>query len=762
MVKKITNYSVLILICISLSLLLFQAPVSKLFSYFNIQVLDSVAYAQTTYRIFTVTPVTDTTVNSTNPGAAIDDAGYVYVTYEEGTSYVDFKLSTNNGTSFGTAAHVGTGLGRYPRVAIDNVQEAYVVYTHLEGSNYFPRGFKSIHPGSIYTFSKILDATTTGLQGAKSPCYCDIAVENVGGTDNVFVVFGDNDTDAQEDWNIYFIGSNDSGTTWANPAVATIDDLTKDDRYPVIAVKKSEEAHAYVAWVCITDSDIMFDYYTGVWAGNIQISDAAAVVEGQRPGLAASVKSSVTYLAALWCDSRNGNKDVYYDYAVDGGATWHTDVKIGNSSYAAYEQDQPSIAVAPGGNHLYAVWRDSRDGTNHIYFQEATYIDAATGFRWGIDDNADGTVSASEAGDDLRVSSSASGSEETPTVLASAIGKVYVIWRDTGVGIRCGMYNSSTTPAPDPSPIAGTPAAPTGLVAYGYNSRVELDWLDNSESDFSYYKVYRSTTRGTWSCIRQGSCLHHSTSQYADVPLASISASIPAHPVTNSTAYWYVVTAVDTEGKESAYSNDARATPNGEDVTAPNAPTGLAVTAGNTQIALAWTASTSTDVSSYHIYRSNVSGCSFYYVDSTSSPVASYLNSSLANGTKYYYVVTALDSSNNESADSNEANATTTGSYTPGGGTAPDPAPDGGGGGPGGGCFIATASYGSPFAEEVRVLSRFRDTHLTTNIFGRAFVRAYYNLSPPAAKFISGNPVLKFMVRLYLKPLVKLAELVVG
>jgi hypothetical protein len=69
-------------------------------------------------------------------------------------------------------------------------------------------------------------------------------------------------------------------------------------------------------------------------------------------------------------------------------------------------------------------------------------------------------------------------------------------------------------------------------------------------------------------------------------------------------------------------------------------------------------------------------------------------------------------------------------------------------------CFIATAAYGSPFSDEVQLLRDFRDRFLLASGPGRLFVRAYYRLSPPVASFISGRPVLRFVTRCALAPLV--------
>lgn len=73
-------------------------------------------------------------------------------------------------------------------------------------------------------------------------------------------------------------------------------------------------------------------------------------------------------------------------------------------------------------------------------------------------------------------------------------------------------------------------------------------------------------------------------------------------------------------------------------------------------------------------------------------------------------------------------------------------------------CFIATASYGTPMAEEVKVLSSFRDEYLITSPIGRKFVDLYYKTSPPVASFIDRRPLLKKCARGLLKPIVKITE----
>jgi hypothetical protein len=77
-------------------------------------------------------------------------------------------------------------------------------------------------------------------------------------------------------------------------------------------------------------------------------------------------------------------------------------------------------------------------------------------------------------------------------------------------------------------------------------------------------------------------------------------------------------------------------------------------------------------------------------------------------------------------------------------------------------CFIATAAYGTPMAEEIQVLREFRDEYMLTNPVGQALVDFYYRASPPIARFITQHPGLKPLVRAGLVPVVALSAVVVN
>ncbi|MCP1673778.1 subtilisin family serine protease [Natronocella acetinitrilica] len=74
-------------------------------------------------------------------------------------------------------------------------------------------------------------------------------------------------------------------------------------------------------------------------------------------------------------------------------------------------------------------------------------------------------------------------------------------------------------------------------------------------------------------------------------------------------------------------------------------------------------------------------------------------------------------------------------------------------------CFIATAAYGTPMAEEIQALRAFRDDVLQQHRLGRWFIHGYESLSPPVAAVIAERPRLRALTRLLLRPVVGAARL---
>ena len=76
-----------------------------------------------------------------------------------------------------------------------------------------------------------------------------------------------------------------------------------------------------------------------------------------------------------------------------------------------------------------------------------------------------------------------------------------------------------------------------------------------------------------------------------------------------------------------------------------------------------------------------------------------------------------------------------------------------------GGCFIATAAYRTPTAEQLDVLREFRDGVLLKSTVGSRLVDLYYQVSPPIADFISEHGIVRTLVReLLIDPIVWVVE----
>lgn len=219
----------------------------------------------------------------------------------------------------------------------------------------------------------------------------------------------------------------------------------------------------------------------------------------------------------------------------------------------------------------------------------------------------------------------------TNTGLTNGTAYFYVVLAVNSAGQSAASAVASATPA---APVT-KPAAPAGLTAKSGNAEVTLAWTASTGAS-SYIVTRAAAAAGPYTQIG-----------------TSVSTSYTATGLTNGTAYYFEVLAVNTAGS-SAPSADATATPSAA-VTAPAAPSGLTATDGNAQVSLSWTASSG--ATSYHVKRATVSGGPYTVVAMPAS--VSYVDTGLMNGSTFYYVVSAVNSVG-ESANSSQVTGTPT------------------------------------------------------------------------------------------------------
>lgn len=73
-------------------------------------------------------------------------------------------------------------------------------------------------------------------------------------------------------------------------------------------------------------------------------------------------------------------------------------------------------------------------------------------------------------------------------------------------------------------------------------------------------------------------------------------------------------------------------------------------------------------------------------------------------------------------------------------------------------CFIATAAYGTPLANEVTLLRQFRDAALRRSVLGELFIGTYYTVGPAFASVIEESDPLRAAARTGLGPVVDLVR----
>ena len=269
------------------------------------------------------------------------------------------------------------------------------------------------------------------------------------------------------------------------------------------------------------------------------------------------------------------------------------------------------------------------------------------------------------------------------------------------------------------------PAAPSGLGASTVSTTaINLNWTDNSSNETGFKVESKIGAGGTYS-------------QIGTVSAGATGANITG--LTEGTTYYYRVRAYNADG-DSAYSNEANAT------TLPAAPSGLSASSiSATTINLSWTDNSSSETG--FKVESKIAGGTYSEIGTVPAGATGANVIGLTTGTMYYYRVRAYIGALN-SDYSNEANATPV-------------VPAAGGGGGGGGCFIATAAFGTPLEKHVQILRDFRDRCLLTSSVGQAFVKFYYEVSPPIAGKIAQSEGLRFITRCSLMPFVGMAYLMV-
>lgn len=234
----------------------------------------------------------------------------------------------------------------------------------------------------------------------------------------------------------------------------------------------------------------------------------------------------------------------------------------------------------------------------------------------------------------------------TPAVLGNLVSATtyyYVVTAVNATGEGAASVQVAATTLTD-TPAPTIPAVPSGVTAVGGTNQATISWP--AVAGAASYNLYRSTTTGVTTT--------------SGTKIAAVSSPYIVTGLSAGTAYYFIVSAVNSVG-ESAASTQSTATTTAPVLAVPAVPTGVTSTGGAKQVSLSWSAVT--DATSYNIYWSTTAG-----VTTSGTKIAttanSYVQTGLTAGTTYYYIVSALNSSGEGVASTQVSAATNAAAQT--------------------------------------------------------------------------------------------------
>ncbi len=537
----------------------------------------------------------------------------------------------------------------------------------------------------------------------------------IDGDGNIYVAYQEDTGDPTDGWDVFVQHSTTADpNTWS--ATAAVPALNDDDQRDCDLVVDSTGL-VYVVWQHSNANGDYIRLATSTWAAGWNWVETQVTGDATTEPAVAVGDDDTVYV--VWTDWRNGDADIY------GSSSDNSWVNVPVVTTAS-NQESPAIAVEPGGSPLHLLWVDDATGDADIFY-------AAT---------ADGLPGAPLVGETI-INDDTGADQVAPSIALTGTGEtldVFAFWEDYRSGVadpdiyfgETGSDFGTNILVNDDAAEAGQFAPAAGVDAGG---RPYAVWADDRDGNLNIYfagatgvdaPVLAGQTDADAATVLEVDGTTPGVPDDED----DIVVEIPANALpwdVNISVHELVNAPAPPEG--------------GFGVPFEFSPSGLQF-AQPVTITIPHAAADCPGHATWEVYWWDDDDALLYALTGTWWSQEGILLDTI----EHLELSATLHAIRFQT--------THTSAFATGG------VPRGGGGGGGGGtfCFIATAAYGTPLAEEVGHLRTFRDECLMRNTAGREFVRLYYALSPPVAQAIGQDDALRSAVRSALLPLVEVSK----
>jgi hypothetical protein len=266
-------------------------------------------------------------------------------------------------------------------------------------------------------------------------------------------------------YEIYYKRSTDDGATWGAELRLTNDNAVS--QRPSVAVSGQ---FVHVVWYDFRNNNEEI-YYKQSTNGGVSWGSDTRLTNNFNVSILPSVSASGSNVNVVWCDTRDGNYEVYYKRSADNGANWGADTRL--TSNASISLQASCVTL---GSFVHVVWNDNRDGSDEIYYKRS----ADNGLSWGTD-----TRLTSNAGVSWFASVDAS---------ASSVQVAWVEQSDGNPEIYCKRSTDSGLTWEANLRLTNNAAISIRPTVSVSGSIVHLVWQDNVDGNDELY--YKYSTNG--------------------------------------------------------------------------------------------------------------------------------------------------------------------------------------------------------------------------------------------------------------------------